>query len=96
MKAGLFATAILFGLVHMIPLQIVLMLFLGLYFGYLVLRTGSIWPAMLAHATNNVMALSVPDARRPTIDILIGVAALPVFALILWAIRRSSARHAAP
>lgn len=51
-------TAILFGLFHMsleiaIPAAI-----LGLFYGWVVVRTGSLVPGMLAHAANNAAAIS--------------------------------------
>jgi sodium transport system permease protein len=52
-------TAVIFGLLHMDPYRLVPTIFLGLLFGWLVVQTGSIYPAMLAHAMNNALSFLV-------------------------------------
>jgi membrane protease YdiL (CAAX protease family) len=48
--------ALLFGLVHLIPWQVVPATGLGLLFGWWTERTGSLWPALVAHALTNATA----------------------------------------
>jgi membrane protease YdiL (CAAX protease family) len=76
------ASAILFALLHLDPLRGPALLVLGALYGWLAWRTGSIWPAVVAHAVNNgiasALALALGDggARvEPTLgDALVGVA----------------------
>ena len=49
-------TSILFALAHVDTLHIIAVFPLGLLFGYLRKRTGTIWAPMLAHAANNILA----------------------------------------
>jgi sodium transport system permease protein len=51
--------AILFGLLHMNPYRLVPTIWLGLLLGFIVIYTGSIFPAMLAHALNNSLSFLV-------------------------------------
>jgi uncharacterized protein len=56
-------TALLFALVHLNPWQFISAFFLGLVFGWIYLRTGSIALCILAHAVNNglnVLLSSLP------------------------------------
>ena len=48
-------SAILFGLVHLDPWQFPVIFILGLVFAYWVIQTGSLWPAILGHALNNLI-----------------------------------------
>jgi sodium transport system permease protein len=52
-------TAVCFGFLHMDPYRLLSTIFLGVLLGLIVLRTGSIFPAMLAHATNNALSFLV-------------------------------------
>ncbi len=56
---GVVITALAFGLLHLDPYRFVGTAFLGLLLGYMVISTGSIYPAMLAHATNNALSYLV-------------------------------------
>ncbi|MCS6937333.1 MAG: CPBP family intramembrane metalloprotease [Candidatus Bipolaricaulota bacterium] len=49
-------TALLFGLIHVIPLQVLMASVMGLFLGYLVVRTQSIYPAIVAHMVTNFWA----------------------------------------
>ncbi len=64
-------TALLFGLIHIIPIQALTAIIIGLYLGYLVVRTGSIYPAIVAHMANNFWAtieMSLWWAYNPALD----------------------------
>ncbi len=52
-------TAVVFSIAHLHPLQAVMVFPLGLWLGFIVWRTGSIWPAVGAHAVNNGVALLI-------------------------------------
>lgn len=57
---AIIVTSLLFGLMHMDPLQSALTVFMGAYLGFLAFRFESLWPAVGAHAINNgVSALSL-------------------------------------
>lgn len=57
--AGWLISAIFFALAHGSPWYFHLYLLLGLYLGYLRLRSGGLWIPMLAHAINNGWTLAV-------------------------------------
>jgi uncharacterized protein len=59
--------AFLFALLHLNPVLFPALLALGIVFGWLTWRAGSIWPAVVAHATNNAITsvLVLTLERRP-------------------------------
>lgn len=65
--AGIGGSALLFALVHLDPVRFPAVLLLGLLYGWIAWRAGSIWPSMLAHLVNNAIvstaALSAPVSR---------------------------------
>jgi membrane protease YdiL (CAAX protease family) len=74
-------SALVFAAFHLDPVRFPAVLLLGLAFGWLTWRTGSIWPAVLAHAVNNGVGVLVlwlasgAEAADPT-------EALPVSAAV--------------
>ncbi len=97
-------TGVLFGLFHVSPWTIPSATFLGLVFGILVIRTGSIVPAMLAHAANNTISLTVAFlvskwAERTTYPPALLSAAVAVFAVsavLYWRMTRGAAVPPSP
>jgi hypothetical protein len=94
------AAALLFGLLHLDPVRFPALVLLGVLFGWLAWRSGSIWPAIAAHATNNGLASALAlwagapdtqaDASTPS-DILRALAVGGVaLALLLRAFRRAT------
>ncbi|MCL2058691.1 MAG: CPBP family intramembrane metalloprotease [Oscillospiraceae bacterium] len=73
------AQGVIFGLFHFVPVQIVYTTPLGIYFGIIAYKCGSIWPAIAGHISMNMVAiiLSAP-AFAP-------LASQPMFALIFAA-----------
>jgi membrane protease YdiL (CAAX protease family) len=69
-------SALLFGLVHGVPVQIINAFVVGLIFGYVYLRTGSLLSVILLHVVNNGIAyISLAffgDAADTTLRDLIG------------------------
>jgi len=64
-------TGVLFALMHIEPIHMLLVLPPGLFLGYLVVRTGSLYPAVVAHAANNLWATvesAVWQAARPDVS----------------------------
>jgi len=97
---AVWGSAVLFAVFHLNPWQAVLALPLGLAFAWLVLRTGSLLPAILGHAMVNFSrnfllvplggALGYPAEQVETMEHLplsmlgVGAAAVIAGSLLLW------------
>ena len=55
-------SAVAFAAVHLDPVRFPALLFLGVLYGWLSWRTGSVWPSVLAHAVNNAAATALAVA----------------------------------
>ncbi len=68
---GILFSGIVFGLYHLRFSQVLPLAALGVFMAYLTWRTGSIWPAALAHFANNALAVAAGAyvARRPGLEI---------------------------
>ncbi len=55
---GVVTASIIFGLLHGNVIQLVFAFLVGLFLGYLTVKTGSIWPAILVHGFNNGISAS--------------------------------------
>ena len=66
LKAALVVQGLLFGLFHMEPVQICYTVPLGIYFGYVVYKSNSLYPAVAAHVAMNSVAvvLTVPEVEN--------------------------------
>ncbi len=53
---GIVVASIIFGLIHMNPIQIFYAFFLGLIFGWIYYRTRSLMPVVIGHVLNNSLA----------------------------------------
>lgn len=84
-RMAIFLSALIFGIIHFNPVQIFFAFCLGLVFGWLYYRTGSVIPGIVGHFLNNsvatlLMATSTREEMNlKTID-LIG----PVPTYLLW------------
>lgn len=77
--------AILFGVYHLNPTTVIPAVFLGLVFGLLVVRTGSLLPAILAHIANNATAIVVAQSGAAVlVPASILAAALLPLGLLFW------------
>ena len=94
-RRALLFTTIVFALLHGHWAKMPGTLFTGLFLGWLVLRTGSLWPAFLGHFTTNLIPvllgwfglLSQSDHQLSVAwTLAIGTAGLTCFAL-LWALQ---------
>lgn len=105
-RRALAVGAVLFATMHLNPVSLPGLLVLGVLFGWLALRTGSVWPGVAAHAANNavasLIALAVPDTagRAEPAELFsafallaVGLSALP--ALRMAVIRASPTAPAA-
>ena len=53
---GVLAASAIFGIVHVIPQQMVNAFFVGIILGYIYIKTRSLLPVILIHAINNALA----------------------------------------
>lgn len=53
---GVLTAAAVFGLIHIIPQQVVNAFFVGIILGYIYIKTGSLIPVIIIHALNNAIA----------------------------------------
>jgi membrane protease YdiL (CAAX protease family) len=98
-------SALLFALMHLDPVRFPALLVLGSIFGWLAWRAGSIWPAILAHATNNTIgavlvavgagrAAATPERPGALETVALGLATVglagAVLAALLAAYRRAT------
>lgn len=63
-----FVSSVLFAAAHIEPAHVLLVLPLGLWFGWLRQRTDSLWPSLVAHIVNNglaVVAAALVDKTSP-------------------------------
>jgi len=89
------ACAVLFAVMHLDPVRFPAVLLLGIAFGWLAWRSGSIWPSVAAHAVNNGLgtAIAATGSAEPAADadvlgalgiLAVGLAALAPLALLYW------------
>jgi CAAX protease family protein len=85
--AAIGLSALAFAALHLDPVRLPGLLFLGVLYGWLTWRSGSIYPAVLAHAVNNAAAMAqalggdaaervAPDATGAAAALLVGLALL--------------------
>lgn len=58
-RTAIFATALLFSAFHLDPVGFISRVELGILFGALYQRSGSLWPGAMAHAANNLVSASL-------------------------------------
>ncbi|MFC1582871.1 ABC transporter permease subunit/CPBP intramembrane protease, partial [Planctomycetota bacterium] len=88
---GLVLAGLLFGSIHILPHKILPVSILGIALGFVVIRTGSIFPAMLAHILNNAFSLyqiyyspeDLPE-EDPWVNIVWGTGLLIAGLLLLY------------
>ncbi|WP_339908420.1 type II CAAX endopeptidase family protein [Symmachiella dynata] len=59
---GVLATSVLFGVIHLIPIQAIAVIPLGMAMHYVYLMTKSFWAPVLLHLANNSLALLMMEA----------------------------------
>ncbi|MEM7519204.1 MAG: type II CAAX endopeptidase family protein, partial [Planctomycetota bacterium] len=89
----------LFAITHAEPMQIVVVLPVGVVFGYVRWRSSSVYPAMIAHALYNCAALEVmrmgarageePPLASTLLLLFIGLGGLAMLPLVLAILRRT-------
>lgn len=71
MKAIIFS-ALIFGLIHLQPLQVIGAFFAGLILGWIYLKTQSLWIVIALHVINNFVAFTFSDLGTASTRELIG------------------------
>lgn len=61
---GVLLSAVVFSMFHLDPVGFFARVELGVLFGWLLVRTGSLWPAILAHTANNLVSIVLFFAAR--------------------------------
>jgi membrane protease YdiL (CAAX protease family) len=64
--AALAASGLLFAFMHLDPVRFPALVPLGVVFAWLTWRSGSLWPAVVAHGTNNAVGLALTAAGSAT------------------------------
>ena len=96
---GIIVSAIIFGLVHMNPVQMVFGFLYGLPLGWLAWRTGSLLPSIVVHVANNASVMLMPAAVDKAIGgmslttegILVAVSLIVLFLGLRWFAQRYAA-----
>jgi uncharacterized protein len=101
---GIFISAFLFSALHLQFLTFLPRFMLGVVFGYLVVWSGSLWPAIIGHFVNNFMAVIYYFffyTGRTKLDLehigssgnylFLGIISFCVTSVLLWAIYKSFA-----
>ncbi len=95
-RAAVLWVGVLFGIFHFDPYRLLSVTLLGMFFGYLVVQTRSIIPAMLAHSVNNSIAVTASyflmeyqggesELEAVPNDLSLGQLAWAVLPTICWA-----------
>lgn len=88
-KTAVFLSALIFGIIHINPAQVPFAFCIGLVFGWLYYRTGSVIPGMIGHFLNNsiatvIMATSTKEEmNQKTVDM---IGTTPTYLLLLLAL----------
>ncbi len=64
-KPALLVSSVLFAIIHLSVWNFAALILMGLFLGYLRERSGSIWPGVVAHVTNNALALTMFTLSPP-------------------------------
>jgi membrane protease YdiL (CAAX protease family) len=91
------ASAVTFALIHLDPVRGPALVLLGALYGWVAWRSGSIWPAVIAHATNNAIAAALsiatgdgagaaeePSLRWALAGVAVGAALLALVVALHW------------
>lgn len=93
-RGALVLSALAFAAMHLDPVRLPGLLFLGLLYGWLSWRAGSVWPAVVAHAVNNAAATALAlqsgtSADPATPEPAAAGLALALGAALLWPLARA-------
>ncbi len=104
--AAVWITAIIFSAIHFQFFGFFPRLVLGIFFGYLVIYTKSLWPAMVAHFVNNAVAVlafyfyknkisetAIENIGKGSGGFWVALVSLVAVVVVLYIIRRLAAPH---
>lgn len=99
---AIFWSGVLFGLMHVDPLQALGVLLMGFFLGFVAYRTNSLYPSVVAHGVNNAVAIYAVNQREGGIEATLGqdpswpllLLGLGVASLCVWGLQRTT-RHCA-
>ncbi|MBI5547270.1 MAG: CPBP family intramembrane metalloprotease [Deltaproteobacteria bacterium] len=102
--SAVFLTAVLFSALHLDPVGMVARVELGIVFGLLAVWTGSLWPAIAAHAANNLIASGLvihvlrrePSTSAEPLEFGRTLAMALVAAVVVAGLLSLARRHARP
>ena len=85
-------SALIFGVIHLNPVQIVFGALYGLLLGWLAWRTGSLLPSIVVHVANNTTVMLMPASAEKVIVnmslitevLLAGVSLIVLFTALRW------------
>lgn len=85
-------SALIFGVIHLNPVQMVFGALYGLLLGWLAWRTGSLLPSIVVHVANNTTVMLMPASAEKVIVnmslttevLLAGVSLIVLFAALRW------------
>lgn len=104
-RRALLLSALLFGLLHGNLTQIPFAFLLGLLFGFLCIKTGSLWPSMLLHVINNglsvvmdsvTIGMTESESYAVQIAVLTGLAVIGAVAGVILYSRPAAAQVFSP
>lgn len=99
---GVWLTAIFFSFIHLQFYGFLPRVLLGAFFGYLVVHTGSIWTAVIAHFINNATVVfanyvsqqsenfDLEQIEAPSGEAMVVLLAFAVFTLLYWVVLQQS------
>ncbi len=99
---GIALSAVVFSAFHLDPVGFLARVELGVLFGWLLVRTGSLWPSILAHAANNLVstvlffaAKQVESPQEPTTreELMTLLMLALVGSGVLWALVSATRRY---
>ena len=99
---ALIVSAVVFSAFHLDPVGFLARVELGVLFGWLLLRTGSLWPGILAHSANNLVstvlffsAKQLESPRDPTTreELLSLVVFVGLGAVAFWGLLSATRRY---
>ena len=93
---ALFASSLLFAVTHFDLVQGVFAFFMGLFVGWAVLKTGSLWTGIVAHAVNNGTATALVFVGSTVEPAVLGAISLPMVAFSALLLARRTDPVAAP
>ena len=71
-KKAIIYSALIFGIIHFIPIQVVNAFFIGIVLGWIYIKTKSLWVCIGIHILNNALAFFAGDAGAESTRTLIG------------------------